>query len=120
VRQDVLPEKYWNGTLVRNSALATDLNFNVTNPFCINNFQSLKTLDPLLYSRSRFFATVALVKKETEARQDPVLSIQRRGAVDAARNRCRDPYRGDHFTETFRTFAWRDLPAGPSTSRMAV
>jgi hypothetical protein len=51
VRQDVLPEQYWNGTMVRNSDLATELNRNIKNPFYIGNFQSLKTSNPLLYSR---------------------------------------------------------------------
>ncbi len=65
VKQDVLPEKYWNGTLVRNSALATDLNSNVTNPFYINNFQSFKTSDPLLYRRlaSTAFFTSPTIQK---------------------------------------------------------
>src|SRR6185436_4951652 len=51
VRQDVLAEKYWNSTQTRNSALASDLNSNVPNPYYIGNFQSLRTSDPLLYSR---------------------------------------------------------------------
>ena len=51
VRQDVLPEKYWNGTKTRNAPLATDLNSNVANPYYIGNFAALRTSDPLLYSR---------------------------------------------------------------------
>jgi hypothetical protein len=76
VRQDVLPETYWNGTLARNSALATDLNSNVSNPFYINNFQSLKTSDPLLYSRlaSVSFFTSATVAKNRLLRPFPEMS----------------------------------------------
>jgi hypothetical protein len=76
VKQDVLPEKYWNGTMVRNSALASDLNSNVTNPFYISNFQSLKTSDPLLYNRlaSVAFFTSPTIAKNALLRAFPQMS----------------------------------------------
>ena len=52
---------------VRNSALASDLNSNVANPYYIGNFQSLKTSDPLLYSRLNsvsFFTSTTIPKNE--------------------------------------------------------
>jgi hypothetical protein len=83
VRQDVLPEKYWNGTMVRNSALATDLNSNVTNPFYINNFLSLRTSDPLLYSRlaSLSFFTSPTVQKNRLLRPFPQMSSLSAGSL---------------------------------------
>jgi hypothetical protein len=77
VRQDVLPEQYWNGTLVRNSALASDMNSNVTNPFYINNFASLKTTDPLIYRRLAevSFFTSATIQKNRLLRPFPQMSI---------------------------------------------
>ncbi len=51
VRQDVLPEQYWNSTATRNTALASNLNANVPNPFFIGNFEGLRASNPALYSR---------------------------------------------------------------------
>jgi hypothetical protein len=67
VKQNPLPAQYWNQTTTRNSALASDMNSNVTNPFYINNFQSLKTSDPLLYSRLSavsFFTSPTIAKSQ--------------------------------------------------------
>src|SRR5207253_11346032 len=75
---DALPisEKYLNGTMIRNNALASDLNSNVTNPFFISNFAFLKTSDPLLYSRlaSVSFFTSATVAKNRLLRPFPEMS----------------------------------------------
>jgi len=46
-----LPEQYWATGLVRNSALASNLNSNVPNPFYIDNFKSLQASDPLSWDR---------------------------------------------------------------------
>ncbi|MCM3878517.1 MAG: carboxypeptidase-like regulatory domain-containing protein [Vicinamibacterales bacterium] len=51
VRQDVLPEQYWNSTATRNTALATNMNANVANPFYIANFEGLRASNPELYGR---------------------------------------------------------------------
>ncbi len=67
VKVDPLPAQYWNTTKVRNSALASDMNSNVTNPFYINNFASLKTSNPLLYSRLSavsFFTSPTIAKNQ--------------------------------------------------------
>jgi hypothetical protein len=48
-RLDALPEQYWATGNVRNNAIATELNRNVTNPFHISNFESIRTSDPVLY-----------------------------------------------------------------------
>jgi hypothetical protein len=76
VRQDVLAGKYWNTTQVRNSALASDLNSNVTNPFYIGNFASLQTSDPQLYSRlsSVSFFTSKTVAKNRLLRPFPQMT----------------------------------------------
>ena len=38
IKQDPLPEQYWNKTQTRNTALDGSLTSNVANPFYINNF----------------------------------------------------------------------------------
>ena len=48
---DALPEKYWATGLVRNNAVATEMNRNVPNPFYIGNFESLRTSDPIVYQQ---------------------------------------------------------------------
>jgi hypothetical protein len=51
IRQDYLPEQYWDGSTVRNTAANTYLTAQVANPYFINNFASLRTTDPVLYQR---------------------------------------------------------------------
>jgi hypothetical protein len=51
IRQDYLPEEYWNGSNERNTTANTFLTANVTNPFRITNFASLQQTNPTLYSR---------------------------------------------------------------------
>src|SRR5436190_14748357 len=48
---DYLPQQYWATGNVRNNALATALNANVTNPFYIGNFDSIRISDPVLYQQ---------------------------------------------------------------------
>ncbi|MGE5568492.1 MAG: TonB-dependent receptor domain-containing protein [Rhodospirillales bacterium] len=48
-RLDALPEQYWATGLVRNNAVATDMNREVPNPFYIGNFEFLRSSDPVLY-----------------------------------------------------------------------
>jgi len=58
LRQDYLPEQFWNSDNTRNTAANAFLTANVTNPFAIGNFASLATSDPALYNRlaaSNFF-----------------------------------------------------------------
>jgi len=51
-RLDALPEKYWASGLIRNNALANELNFAIPNgnPFNIRNFASLATSNPVVYA----------------------------------------------------------------------
>jgi hypothetical protein len=51
IRQDYLPESYWNDSSVRDTAQQTFLNANVPNPFNIANFAALRTSHPALYAR---------------------------------------------------------------------
>ncbi|MEO7190290.1 MAG: carboxypeptidase-like regulatory domain-containing protein [Vicinamibacterales bacterium] len=51
IKQDYLPEEYWNGNTVRDITQQTLLNGQVPNPYNINNFAALKTSDPVLYQR---------------------------------------------------------------------
>ena len=51
IRQDYLPEQYWDGSNTRNTAANTYLTAQVPNPYFINNFAFLRTTDPVLYQR---------------------------------------------------------------------
>ena len=51
IRGDYLPEQYWDGSDVRNTAANTYLTAQVPNPYFINNFAALRTTDPVLYQR---------------------------------------------------------------------
>jgi hypothetical protein len=71
-----LPERYWADGLVRNDAIANNLNANVTNPFHIRNFESLRESDPLVYqdmSTNGFF-TSATIRKSSLLRAFPQMN----------------------------------------------
>jgi hypothetical protein len=51
IRQDYLPEQYWDGSDTRNTAANTYLTAQVPNPYFINNFAFLRVTDPVLYQR---------------------------------------------------------------------
>ncbi|MBO0862111.1 MAG: TonB-dependent receptor, partial [Chloracidobacterium sp.] len=84
LRLDALPAQYWNTTNMRNSAIATNLNARVTNPFYIGNFESLQTSDPTLYqylsTLSQF--TSPTIEKNRLLRPFP----QMNGLFDSASN----------------------------------
>ena len=66
-RLDALPAKYWATGLIRNNALANDLNSTFTNPFNINNFASLATSNPVVYSDMQtngFFTGTTISKSQ--------------------------------------------------------
>lgn len=72
-RIDYLPGKYWATGLIRNNALANDLNSQLTNPFNINNFGSLATSNPVVYAdmRTNGFFTNTQIAKHTLLRPTP-------------------------------------------------
>jgi len=63
--QSALPAQYWNQNMVRNNTLASNMTQNVTNPFNIANFASLKTSNPALYQQMSTlgFFTGATIQK---------------------------------------------------------
>ena len=71
-----LPGQYWNTTMVRNAALASNLTANVTNPFNINNFASLKTSNPALYQQMSTlgFFTSSTIQKNRLMRAFPQMN----------------------------------------------
>jgi hypothetical protein len=77
VRQDVLPEQYWNHTAVRNTALASNMNANVPNPFFIGNFAALRDSNPALYNRlaAQALFTSPTIQKNRLLRSYPHLSV---------------------------------------------
>ncbi len=71
-----LPGQYWTTTMVRNDANATNLDANVTNPFYIGNFASLKTTHPVIYqdmSTNSFF-TSSTIRKSLLLRTSPQMN----------------------------------------------
>ena len=83
-RLDALPEQYWNATNTRNNALATSMNQQVTNPFHISNFESLRTSDPTLYQHLSTLAqfTSPTIQKHRLLRPFPHMN----GLNDSAAN----------------------------------
>jgi hypothetical protein len=51
IRQDYLPEEYWNGSNVRDLTQQTLLQSNVPNPFLLSRFAALQQTNPALYAR---------------------------------------------------------------------
>jgi hypothetical protein len=51
IRQDYLPEQYWNSSNFRDTSANDFLTQNVPNPFNIANFASFQTTNPVLYQR---------------------------------------------------------------------
>src|SRR5262249_43549412 len=65
IRQDYLPEQWWNGNNFRDLTQQNLLNANVTNPFYIGNFDSLRTSNPALYAKragNSFFTSTPIQK----------------------------------------------------------
>jgi len=84
-RLDALPGQYWNTTLTRNNALASNLNQQVTNPFRATNFTALQSSDPLAYQAlaSRGFFTSPTIAKNQLLRPFPQMSnLTNSGSID--------------------------------------
>jgi hypothetical protein len=68
IRLDALPGQYWASGLIRNNALANELNFQVpNNPFHIRNFASLATSNPVVYADMQtqgFFNNLNIAKSQ--------------------------------------------------------
>jgi hypothetical protein len=66
-RLDPLPAQYWATGLIRNNALANDLNSTRPNPFLLSNFSALQTQNPVLYqdmSSNGFFTGTTRAKNQ--------------------------------------------------------
>lgn len=76
IRQDYLPEQYWNGDNTRNAAANTFLTANVTNPFRITNLTFLQASNPALYNRlaSNTFFTSATIQRNRLLRAFPEMN----------------------------------------------
>jgi hypothetical protein len=70
-----LPEAYWAGGMTRNNEVATRLNANVTNPFHISNFESLRQTNPLAYDdlQTQGFFTSRIIARHRLLRPYPNL-----------------------------------------------
>jgi hypothetical protein len=73
---DPLAAQYWNTSMTRNNAIASNLTQNVPNPFNIANFASLKTSNPVLYQQMSTlgFFTSATIQKNQLLRAYPQFS----------------------------------------------
>jgi hypothetical protein len=73
---DPLPAQYWNSGLVRNNAIASNLNSNVPNPFRLSNFADLQGSSPLLYQNMSTLPlfTSSTIKKNQLLRRFPQMS----------------------------------------------
>ncbi len=76
IRQDYLPEEWWNSSNVRDLTQQNLLNANVTNPFFINNFAPLRTSDPALYNQmaGNSFFTSPTIQRNRLLRPFPHMS----------------------------------------------
>jgi hypothetical protein len=76
IRQDYLPEQWWNGSNVRDITQQNLLNANVTNPFFIGNFESLRTSNPALYNQiaGNSFFTSPTIQRHRLLRAFPHMS----------------------------------------------
>jgi hypothetical protein len=70
---NALPERYWADGLVRNNAIASDLNRNLTNPFRLSNFAGLQTSNPAIYQdmSTLGFFTSGTIRKDLLLRPFP-------------------------------------------------
>ena len=73
---DPLPAQFWATGLVRNDAVANNMNANVPNPFLLANFAGLKTTDPLVYQdmSTLGFYTSTTVRKNQLLRPYPQMT----------------------------------------------
>jgi hypothetical protein len=76
IRQDYLPEEYWNGSNERNTEANAFLTANVPNPFRLQNFAFLQTTNPVLYQRmaSSSFFTSANIQRHRLLRAFPQMN----------------------------------------------
>jgi hypothetical protein len=90
-RLDALPAQYWATGLVRNNAIATDLNSNVTNPFYVGNFAALKASNPTLYQfmNTNSFFTSTTIQKNKLLRQYPQMNGINEGNDPLGKNRIK-------------------------------
>lgn len=87
-RLDSVPAQFWATGLIRNNAIANDLNSQVRNPFNIGNFASLATSDPLIYAdmRTNGFFTNANIAKSQLLRAYPNMNGLRNGRAPDGEN----------------------------------
>jgi hypothetical protein len=71
IRQDYLPEQYWNGSNERNTSANTILTQSVANPYLLSKFTSLQTTNPTLYNRmaANTFFTNANIQRQRVLRE---------------------------------------------------
>lgn len=86
IRQDYLPEEWWNGSNVRDVTQQNLLNANVRNPFFIGNLEPLKTSNPALYNQlaGNSFFTSPTIQRHRLLRAFPHMSVGNLGVDGGA------------------------------------
>jgi hypothetical protein len=81
IRQDFLPEEWWNGSSVRDITQQNLLNANVPNPFFIGNLEPLRTSNPALYSQlaGNSFFTSRTIQRHRLLRDFPHMAVGNNG-----------------------------------------
>ncbi len=90
IRQDYLPEEWFNGSNVRDNTQQNLLNANVTNPFFIGNFESLRTSSPALYNQmaGNSFFTSPTVQRHRLLREFPQINSLNYSNLPLGKNRA--------------------------------
>lgn len=104
-RLDALPAQYWADGLVRNDALASNLNANVPNPFQLKNFAGLQTTAPLIYQdmSTLAFYTSSTIRKNQLLRPFPHMNSVTNSAmpIGEARSDALEVYFQKRFSRGF-------------------
>jgi hypothetical protein len=108
IRQDYLPEQYYNGSNMRDPTQQNFLNANVVNPFYIGNFGSLQTTNPALYSRMQgnSFFTSPTIQRNRLLRPFPEYAVSTACSIVAGVST------GNYRPDLSNCLAYSNLPLG--------
>lgn len=106
---NALPAQYWNFANVRDESNGTLMNQNVTNPFNLNNFASLRTSQPQVYAdmATQGFFTGSIIARNRLLRPFPHLgtdSVIRRLPVGINRTHALEVTVDKRFSKGFNFF----------------
>lgn len=105
-----LPGNYWNTSNMRNNDIVNSLNAQVTNPFYIGNFESLRTSNPVVYQdmASNGFFTSRTIARNRLLRPFPLVNnnlLARRAPVGAAKSHMFEVSANKRFSKGIQFYA---------------